>query len=194
LLGCNLPPMHPGGVYQSSVTDGDDAFGRLASTAKGWHSMQMGVLGFIGLCGVLQSGNSGIPGWLESLSGLLAGVSFVVACVAMVLVGRVAYPFYGAAMAGSPDPARVSRMGGQLKVGIRTSFVAVVLIVVSALSGWWPSEGGDAGSVQVRDVAGRTWCGSLTDAPTGSVGVRTADGTFAIRTDAIAEISPVGSC
>jgi hypothetical protein len=186
--------MHPGGVYQSSPIAGDDTFSNLASTAKGWHSMQMGVLGFIGLCGVLQSGDSGIPSWLESLTSLLAGAAFVVACVAMVLVGRVAYPFYGATAAGQADQARVSRMGTQLKVGIRTSFVAVVLIVVSALSGWWPGGGADAGSVQVRDAAGRTWCGPLTDAPTGSVGVRTADGPVAIRMDAIAEISPVGSC
>lgn len=187
--------MQPGGVYRATTAEGEDPLSRLAASARGWHSIQMAVLGFIGLCGVLRTGDGSGPGWLQWLAAFLAGGALLVAVLAIAMVGRVAYPFYGGTAVAGQDPAHLTRLGGQLRSGIRGTFVAVVLIVVAALSGWWPtSEAGGTGSVQVRDASGRTWCGSLTNAPAGSVGLQTADGAVAIRTDAIVTVSPVAGC
>ena len=41
----------------------------LRGSARGWHGVQLAVLGFIGLCGVLREGaGSGEPHWLQVLS------------------------------------------------------------------------------------------------------------------------------
>jgi hypothetical protein len=186
--------MQPGGVYQSGRNDGEDPLSRLAASARGWHSIQMAVLGFIGICGVLRSGDGTGPSWLQWLAGLLAGGALVMAVLAIALVGRVAYPFYGGTAMAGGDATHLARLAGQLRSGIRTTFVAVTLIVIAALSGWWPTDSAGGGSVQIRDASGRTWCGVLTESPAGSVGIQTADGALAIRIDAIVTIGPVAGC
>ena len=47
-----------------AVTPAGRAAGRLAelsASARGWHTIQMAVLGFIGICGVLRTSDSPAP-------------------------------------------------------------------------------------------------------------------------------------
>lgn len=63
----------------------------LRVSARGWHGVHLAVLGFIGLCGVLQPGaGSGEPHWLQVLAGLLVVAALGIACVATVLVALAA--------------------------------------------------------------------------------------------------------
>ena len=39
-----------------SMAEVGDRLTELRNSARGWHGVQLAVLGFIGLCGVLQSG------------------------------------------------------------------------------------------------------------------------------------------
>ena len=81
-----------------SDTESDAGPGRLAAlraSARGWHSVQLAVIGFIGLCGVLQGGRPDNPMWLQVLAGVLALAALAIACVATVLVALVAWPLYG---------------------------------------------------------------------------------------------------
>src|SRR3954471_8538074 len=73
--------------------------GRLAelrTSARGWHGVQLAVLGFIGLCGVLQQQRSNEPQVVQVLAATAALVALAVACLATYLVGRAAWPLYGA--------------------------------------------------------------------------------------------------
>src|SRR6476469_5318107 len=84
----------------------DRALSRIAGlrgSARGWHGVQLAVLGFIGLCGVLREGaGSGEPHWLQVLSGLLVLTAFGIACLATVLVALAAWPVYAPRAVGQP--------------------------------------------------------------------------------------------
>jgi len=76
--------------------DPGDGAGRLMESARGWHRIQLAVLGFVGLCGALWGGDgSAAPTWLQQAPGVLAVLAFALACLAVVLVGRVAYRLEG---------------------------------------------------------------------------------------------------
>ena len=50
-----------------------DAAAQVHASAREWHKLQLGVLGFVGLCGVLRGDSgSGRPLWLQDLSGIAA--------------------------------------------------------------------------------------------------------------------------
>lgn len=67
----------------------------LRSSARGWHGVQVAVIGFIGLCGFLQDGRPDNPVWLQVFAGILAlAARSCSACVATFLVARVAWPLY----------------------------------------------------------------------------------------------------
>ena len=71
---------------------GTDRLAELRTSARGWHGVQLAVLGFIGLCGVLQREGTGTPGWLQITTGILILVALALACVATVLVATAAWP------------------------------------------------------------------------------------------------------
>jgi hypothetical protein len=164
----------------------------MAESAKGWHNIQLAVMGFIGLCGVLKMGTSPDgPQWLGWWSAGMVVLAFVSSLLSMWMVGSVAYPLYnfgGEAQMPAAAPAR-------LKGGIRMTFVSILLMVLGGLTGWWPG-GADSGKVEVKDANGGSACGAWVDgAPAGSLWLRTADGkviTISIR--AIAQMNQVSSC
>jgi hypothetical protein len=85
------------------VPAAQDRLAELRASAKGWHGIQLAALGFIGLCGVIQTGESSNPWALQVMSGILVLVAFVLACAGIWLVGRAAWPLY---RADDPPPRR----------------------------------------------------------------------------------------
>jgi hypothetical protein len=177
-----IPCMQPDGL----------AGNPMAESAKGWHNIQLGVMGFIGLCGVLTMGEtpSG-PQWLELWSAATAGLAFVVSLLSTWMVGSVAFPLYGFTNPGEAMPASAP---GRLRGGIVMTFLSIVLMVLSSLSGWWPSGlGGE--KVQVKGTTGAAACGTWVEgAHAGAIWLQTAEGTIKIEIGAISEMSPVSSC
>ena len=182
-------------VYHEQTPATTDALGPLSGSARGWHTIQMAVLGFIGICGVLRATDSSVPTGVQWTAAVLAAAALVLAGAGIYLVGRVAYPFESAAAANSP--AAVARAAARLRAGIRLTVLALVIIVVAALSGWWPRTGGPGGAsatVTVSDQNGRTWCGRLVDGDTGVVAVDTSQGLIGVPVQTVADVRPVAGC
>jgi uncharacterized protein involved in cysteine biosynthesis len=86
----------------------------LRVSARGWHGVQLAVIGFIGLCGVLKNGRPDNPMWLQVLSVLLLFSALALACAATYLVARVAWPLYGARHEVTDEAAEVARSGRRI--------------------------------------------------------------------------------
>lgn len=158
-------------------------------SARGWHTVQLAVFGFVGLCGVLKSGTSPAPRGLEAAAGVLVLVALAVACWATFLVGRVAWPLPGR----SVDPAAAGR---RLRSGLWLTFLAVLLVALATATAWWPSpaEGDGAALVRVTTSAG-TVCGTLASgAARGTVRVLTDGRALDVPLTRVARLSPVGGC
>ena len=151
------------------------AQGRLAelrSSAKGWHGVQLAALGFIGLCGVIQTGTPAIPRSLQVLAGVLVLLAFALACAGIYSVGRAAWPLYRPAPGGEPagdadaDGAAIAVASRQLTRGLTMTFLSIAALALATATSWWPDSGTAAGSgtaaqVQVQTRDGRTACGEL---------------------------------
>ena len=184
-------------VYNEQAPATSDALGPLSGSARGWHTIQMAVLGFIGICGVLRATDSSVPTGVQWTAAVLAAAALVLAGAGIYLVGRVAYPFESAA--ASASPAAVARAAARLRAGIRLTVLALVVIVIAALSGWWPRSGaggagGAATTVTISDRTGRTWCGQLVVGDAGVVSVDTSQGVIAVPVETVADVRPVTSC
>jgi len=125
----SIPSAGPGGH--------DDPMKRHSESAQGWHTIQLAVMGFIGICGVLRGSSISAPRVVQVFAAILAVAALAVACVAVFTVGRVAYPV-NAAISSSDGGHEVARARRQLQTGIRLTVLALILIVIAALSGWWP--------------------------------------------------------
>jgi hypothetical protein len=176
---------------------GLDRLSELRASAKGWHGVQMAVLGFIGLCGVLQRDDSGDPDWLRVWALLMAVGALATALWAIVLVGRAAWPLYG------PQPelpaeadydARVRVASRQLSRGLALTFVAVALLALGTASAWWPSDSGAEGALVELQANGQRVCGELADAPEGELHVVSGGQTVTIPLQAVSSMHPVVSC
>ena len=114
-----------------------EAAAQVQASAREWHKLQLGVLGFVGLCGVLRGDSgSGRPLWLQDISGVAALAGLLLALVAVTLVATVAFPL----TAVPSQPAAAAR---RLRLGIGFTFVAAALTALSALSMWWPDRAGE---------------------------------------------------
>ena len=177
------------------------AIEKLEASAKGWHSIQLAVLGFIGLCGVLQSSGGGaLPMWLQILAAGLVFLALVLSILSISLVGAVAWPIYGARPKRDqvPDEAQVDKAAKRLRTGIALTFLAVAALAIGSAASWWPEEeeadaADTAASVQVATRAG-VLCGILAEPPQGSVAVEVQGRTLAVRLDEISSIRPVEGC
>jgi hypothetical protein len=167
--------------------------GRLAqlrSSARGWHGAQLAVIGFIGLCGVLQGGRPDNPMWIQVLAGLLALAALVVACIATFLVARVAWPLYGGRELEDPV-----REGARLRKGLLLTFLAVALLALGTATGWWPQDEGDGGGlVSVQATNGERWCGSLGDGGPGRLRIAADGGPVVVALADVAVVAPADSC
>ena len=181
-----------GDALQVSETDAEPAsrLGQLRASARGWHGVQLAVIGFIGLCGVLQGGRPDNPMWIQVLAGVLALAALVVACIATFLVARVAWPLYGGRELEDPV-----REGARLRKGLVLTFTAVALLALGTASGWWPqNEGGAGGLVSVQATTGERWCGSLGEAGPGRLRISTAGGPVVVSLADVAVVAPADGC
>lgn len=174
------------------VPHGEAPLAALQSSARGWHGIQLAVLGFIGLCGVLQ-GNAGKdnPEWVRDTAAVLVLGSLVLACLAVVMVGTVAWPVDGAG--GGDYDARLVKGARRLRGGIGLTFVAVAALAAGATSGWWPGQGASSSAVEVTTRTGVV-CGDLVQAPPGSVGVHVDGRTVALPLGQITSLRSVPGC
>ena len=165
----------------------------LRTSARGWQGIQLAVLGFIGLCGVLQQNDSSIPHWLQILAGLAALVALGVACVATYLVGRAAFPLYGVRGGDQPDDLAVT--SHRLIRGLTLTFIAVALTALAATSSWWPvsSDSSSSGLVELS-TAQATVCGELSSQAGNGIQLIVSGRTIAIPIDAVTAIRAVDKC
>ncbi len=173
-----------------------DRLAALSASARGWHTIQMAVLGFIGICGVLRTASSPAPRAVQWLAAALAVAALAVACASIFTVGRVAYP-----VGDTPDDGHgAAGASARLRTGIRLTIMALILAVIAALSGWWPSAASSAatssaaGTVAVTGASGQAWCGPLVSGPAGAVSVQTAGGIVTVPAQDIARVSPAERC
>jgi hypothetical protein len=182
--------LSPPRVGADAPTDLDE----LRTSARGWHGVQLGVLGFIGLCGALKgSGSSNDPTWLQQLAGLLVLVALALACVATVLVATAAWPVYGSARAAMSPEEEVHRTGRRLRAGIVLTFVAVLVLAVATSSSWWPSSGGKGDLVELS-TAGGSVCGTLLESEAGTVAVEASGQRFVVPVGEVVSLLPTASC
>ena len=174
----------------------DGRLAELRDSARGWHGVQLALLGFIGLCGVLKDEGSAAPRWLQILAGVLVLAAFALACVATYLVGRAAWPLYGLGDDGPrvEETAAVRRTSRSLTRGLGLTFVAVGLLALGAAASWWPEVRAERNQVEVQtgDLA---WCGRLAEGQPGALSVVTEDrGTVQLAFADITGLRPVDAC
>jgi hypothetical protein len=189
-----MEPSEAGAARQ--VAAPADRLEELSASARGWHTIQMAVLGFIGICGVLRTTSSSAPRAVQWLAAALAVAALAAASLAIFTVGRVAYPVNDAADGASALPS-AGQAAARLRAGIRLTIVAVMLAVIAALSGWWPTPASTAAAataVAVTAASGQAWCGPLVNGPDGAISVRTGTGVITVPAQAIAQVRPVAQC
>ncbi len=179
-----------------SVADAEGPSSRLTElrvSARGWHGIQLAVIGFIGFCGVLQSGRPDNPTWLQVWAGILVLVALVLACLGTFLVGRVAWPLFGGGEAADADLDHEAR---RLKRGLLLTFVAVAALALGTASGWWPQPAGGGGEqlVAVQASSGERACGSLVRASPGTLRVSVDGRDVDVSLQDVATVEPVDSC
>ncbi len=155
------------------------------------------MLGFIGLCGVLQSQTeTAVPRWLEILAGILVLVALVLACLSTAMVATVAWPLSRVPAPGAPgdDGGVIHRDIARLRRGVGLTFVAVAVLAVAATSSWWPSEAGSDGLVEVSAGSGQVVCGEIEEAEPGVLAVISGGERVAIRMSDVAAVRVVDSC
>jgi hypothetical protein len=192
-----------GGTGQTTLAAETSSASRLLelrASAKGWHGVQLAVLGFIGLCGVLQgaAGQNG-PHWLQVLAGLLVLLALALACTATALVATAAWPVHDledGAATGVPTDQVLHHTARRLRLGIGITYVAVVVLALGATSSWWPkneSSGEGAGLVEVTTSQGAA-CGSLQDGDPGTIAVNSGGRQVVVAASDVVRLRPVATC
>ena len=173
---------------------GAAALDQLAESARGWHRIQLAVLGFIGFCGIFWDG-AGASSLVAILAAALVVAAFVLANLAIFMVGRVAHPFHDPTNpAGTSSDTTIDSGTRRLRTGIRLTYLAVALLVAATLSSWLPTSPDD-GAVLVEIATGQQWCGQLVEAPRGEIRLSTADGPVPpIPLNSVTLVSPLPGC
>ncbi|MGE0216302.1 hypothetical protein [Mycolicibacterium sp.] len=172
-----------------------DAGARVQESAREWNKIQVAVLSFVGLCGLL-GGDSGAPPplWVQDARGVAALAGLVLALTAVVLVASAAFPPVGALV----DPRAAAR---RLRIGIAVTFVAVACTALAALTGWWPDRGETqdgpptrpVGQVAVTTTTGSA-CGTILDSASGVMDLDVDGQRVRVPLDRLVSISSVADC
>jgi hypothetical protein len=166
----------------------------LRTSARGWHGVQLAVIGFIGLCGVLQGGRPDNPVWLQVWAGILAIAALALACIATFLVARVAWPLYGGRDEPvADDDAALERDGRRIRRGLALTFAAVAVLALGTATGWWPQD--EQKDLVAVDLAnGGRLCGTLGESSPGSLTVSVDGRSVALSLQNVSAIRSVDSC
>jgi hypothetical protein len=166
----------------------------LRSSARGWHGIQLAVIGFVGLCGVLKGEGSGAPAWVAAVAGYLALAALALACMATYQVGRAAWPLYDVRRAAPPVSEELRRTSRRITSGLALTFTAVALIALAGLSSWWPVDDEADGAQVQLEAGGASICGTLAQAQQGAVAV-VADGRqVAVPFEQLTALRPADGC
>jgi hypothetical protein len=191
------PDIYPTAAPNGLVSIPDSLLDRLIASARGWHSIQIAVVGFIGACGVFRDGSGDTaPSYFQWLSMALAVVALILAVSATYVVGRVAYPFYG----GPPiadEATAVAEGSAKLRTGVRVTVLAILLIGIASVPSWWPSkEAGGAGAapVQVQTTSGERACGTVVSSAAGVLTLQTSVRKVQVDLANLLSVEPVDSC
>lgn len=177
-----------------AAADASTDLAELRTSARGWHGVQLAVLGFIGLCGAINSvGSKDNPRWLELLAGLLVLASLGLACVATVLVASAAWPVHGSGQAALSAEQEVHRTGQRLRSGIVLTFLAVVALAGATGSSWWPGSR-DSGHLVELSTADGSVCGTLLDSAAGTVKVEADGRQFVVPVGDVVTVRPTKDC
>ncbi|MEP6463709.1 MAG: hypothetical protein ABJC62_09920 [Frankiaceae bacterium] len=180
------------------MIDDPNRLGDLRASARGWHGVQLAVLGFIGLCGVLEKGGDN-PRWLQIIAGLLVLFALLLACVATGLVASAAWPLYSSgrvptANADADDAGELARTGRRLRLGIGITFLAVAVTALAATSSWWPRGASTAGLLEVTSNRGLA-CGELRDSGRpGVIAITTGGRELVLSLSDVLAVRPVSEC
>lgn len=106
---------------QGAALEGEAPLANLRSSARGWHGIQLAVLGFIGLCGVIQGNGKENPDWVSETAAVLVVGSLVLSCLAVGVVGTVAWPVDGSR--GGDEGSLLVQGSRRLRGGIALTFL-----------------------------------------------------------------------
>ncbi|MFB7373739.1 hypothetical protein ACFC0D_28240 [Streptomyces sp. NPDC056222] len=171
--------------------NGDDSGGGLQASARGWMSLQLPVLGFVGLCGALKSGNgTAAPRVVEAVAGVLVLLALAVACLSTYLVARTAWPLFG-----GPGAGGAAGEARRLRTGIGLTFAAVALTAAAATVAWWPEpESADSAALVEVATSSGTWCGSLLPGTEGAVRLSAEGRSVDVPLTGVLGVTPVTAC
>jgi hypothetical protein len=175
---------NPYNAYEAGV--------RVQESAREWSKLQLGALGFVGICGVLRGDSgSGRPLWLQDLSGIAALLGLILALVAVTLVATAAFPL-------AAVPVRPESAARRLRLGIAVTFVAVACTALSAMTMWWPDRGStkaaNAGEQVTVTTSSGTACGTVLDSAGGSVDLEVNGERVRLPLNRLQSIKPVDAC
>lgn len=174
---------------------GTERLAELRSSARGWHGIQLAVIGFVGLCGVLKGEGSSAPDWVQALAGYLAIAALALACLATYQVGRAAWPLYDVRRAAPPVAEELLRTSRRITSGLALTFLAVALIALAGLSSWWPSDDEATGAAAVElEAGGTSVCGTLAEAQPGAVAVVAGGRQVTVPIAQLTALRPAGGC
>jgi hypothetical protein len=165
---------------------------QLRDSAREWHKIQVGVFGFVGLCGVLRDDSGPArPLWLQNLSGVAALAALIFAILAVTIIASIAYPL-------TVRPTSAAGGARRLHLGIVVTFIAVALTAGSALSMWWPEGNGKPMASQPQQVTVTTGsgsaCGTVVDSAHGAVDLDIKGERVRVPLDRLVSINLVGKC
>jgi hypothetical protein len=177
-----------GNEKERIVDYSNDVITRLQDSAREWQKLQLGALGFAGLCGVLKGDGAARPLWLQSLSGIAVLAALVLAALAVTMLATVAHPLTG-------RPLSVPAAGRRLSGGIVITFVAVGLTALSALSMWWPEAKSPEPTNQVTvTTSSGSACGSVLGSGSGSLALDVNGKKLSVPLNRLDSIQVVGKC
>lgn len=165
----------------------------MQASARGWQQLQVGVLGFVGLCGLFSGDASASrPPWVQDASSVVALGGLVAALIAVVTVASVAHPV-------GARPTTLLAAARRLRLGIIVTFVAVTLTALAALSWWWPQHretataSASAERVAVATAAGST-CGEIVESGSGAIVLASDGKRVRIPLSRVSSIEVVDEC
>ncbi|MBD0707050.1 hypothetical protein BU197_01030 [Streptomyces sp. CBMA291] len=122
---------------------------------------------------------------MEVVAGVLVLLALFLACWAVYLVGRTAWPH-------SPVPDPPARAARRLRAGLVLTFVTVLLTALAATSSWWPTPKVPSASVEVTTSAG-SLCGELARG-SGALTLIVQGHTVDIPVADVLAVAPVARC